>query len=87
MNFKKVWKPLLFSAVVLGTVASSTAKTVHAVPYPEKIHNVPVGTKISLNDYGITEYPTTFKWGPNTRLVVEKGSQIGTVDQLYTGSQ
>ena len=86
MNFKKVWKPLLFSAVVLGTVASSTAKTVHAVPYPEKIHNVPVGTKISLNDYGITEYPTTFKWGPNTRLVVEKGSQIGTVDQLYTGA-
>ena len=86
MNFKKVWKPLLFSAVVLGTVASSTAKTVHAVPYPEKIHNVPVGTKISLNDYGITEYPTTFKWGSNTRLVVEKGSQIGTVDQLYTGA-
>lgn len=86
MNFKKVWKPLLFSAVVLGAVASSTAKTVHAVPYPEKIHNVPVGTKISLNDYGITEYPTTFKWGPNTRLVVEKGSQIGTVDQLYTGA-
>lgn len=86
MNFKKVWKPLLFSAIVLGTVASTTTKTVHAVPYPEKIHNVPVGTKISLNDYGITEYPTTFKWGPNTRLVVEKGSQIGTVDQLYTGA-
>ena len=86
MNFKKVWKPLLFSAIVLGTVASTTTKTVHAVPYPEKIHNVPVGTKISLNDYGITEYPTTFKWGPNTRLVIEKGSQIGTVDQLYTGA-
>lgn len=86
MNFKKVWKPLLFSAVVLGTVTSTTTKTVHAVPFPEKIHTVQVGTKISLNDYGITEYPTTFRWGPNTRIVVEKGSQIGTVDQLYTGA-
>ena len=86
MNLKKVWKPLLFSAVVFGTVASTPTKTVHAVPFPEKIHTVQVGTKISLNDYGITEYPTTFRWGPNTRVVVEKGSQIGTVDQLYTGA-
>ena len=86
MNLKKVWKPLLFSAIVLGTVASTTTKTVHAVPYPEKIHKLPVGSKIKLKDYGLSEMPTDIKWGPNTRIVVEKGSQIGTVDQLYTGA-
>ena len=86
MNFKKVWKPLLFSAIVLGTVASTTTKTVHAVPFPEKIHTAQVGSKINLSDYGLSEMPTTIMWGPNTRVVVEKGSQIGTVDQLYTGA-
>ena len=86
MNLKKVWKPLLFSAIVLGTVASTTTKTVHAVPYPEKIHKLPVGSKIKLKDYGLSEMPTDIKWGPNTRIVVEKGSQIGTVNQLYTGA-
>ena len=86
MNLKKVWKPLLFSAIVLGTVASTTTKTVHAVPFPEKIHTAQVGSKINLSDYGLSEMPTTIMWGPNTRVVVEKGSQIGTVDQLYTGA-
>lgn len=65
-----MWKPLLFSAVVLGTVASTTTKTVHAVPFPEKIHTLPVGSKIKLKDYGLSEMPRDIKWGPNTRVVI-----------------
>ncbi|CAI3383740.1 hypothetical protein CIRMBP1284_01348 [Enterococcus cecorum] len=88
MEFKKVWKPLLFSSIVLGTMALSfdSSDKANALGKPEALRTVPVGTKIKLNDYGVTEQPTIFKWGPNTKVVVEKGSQIGTVDQLYTGA-
>lgn len=74
MNLKKVWKPLLFSSVVLGTMALSfdSSDNANALGKPEALRTVPVGTKIKLNDYGVTEQPARFKWGPNTRVVVEK---------------
>ena len=82
MKITKIVKPLLFSSLILGSMLA-THDEVDALTDSSLWKQVVIGQKVKLSDIGLTQFPTDVQWNANSRIVVEKGRDLGETNYSY----
>ena len=85
MKFKKFIKPLLFSSLILGTIscANFSSNKVDALSDTSMWKKVTRKQKFKLDELGLTQYPIPINWNSDSRLIVERGRDLGETNYDY----
>ncbi|MCJ0581273.1 hypothetical protein MMJ59_10255 [Enterococcus cecorum] len=85
MKFKKFIKPLLFSSLILGTIscANFSSNKVDALSDTSMWKKVTRKQKFKLGELGLTQYPIPINWNSDSRLIVERGRDLGETNYDY----
>ncbi|WP_281958627.1 hypothetical protein [Enterococcus cecorum] len=85
MKFKKFIKPLLFSSLILGTIscANFSSNKVDALSDTSMWKKVTRKQKFKLDELGLTQYPIPINWNSDSKLIVERGRDLGETNYDY----